>query len=176
MAGMTWIQLALAAGAIVAPVIALAGVVVTARNARRQIDAAAGAIDKQLAGAAANVDRQIKASVISASRQRWIEALRDDIAEFLTRHESVRFHDTLAAPTAAEAARAQEAVERRALVAQRIELRLNPGEEAHRSLVRNLRALKRSKEVFSQDPLVAKVADQTHDILRTESERVERGA
>jgi hypothetical protein len=140
----------------------------------RQIAAAARTSSDQLEASAAAVDRQIKANVISTNRQRWIDLLRDDASEFLERHASLLEYAKGTALSAEEKLRARAARERRALLYQRLRLRLNPSEDEHKVLVDDLGLLLESNVPATVDPLFEKVVVQVQAILKAEWERVKR--
>jgi hypothetical protein len=88
--------------------------------------------------------RQSRAAVVSANRQKWIDALRDDVAEFLTTvttYRAVHFADGYTSGSR-EALLIEERAARRTmrLVRHRIELRLNPDEFEHNSFLAALDA------------------------------------
>lgn len=82
--------------------------------------------------------RQFKASVVSSNRQRWIEALRDAIAEYIAVVTSValiarraKVADTQIAYTDSEF---HKAAERIVFMRSKILLMTNPSKELHREL------------------------------------------
>jgi hypothetical protein len=56
-----------------------------------------------------NTTRTLRASVVSANRQRWIDALRDDLATFLRCKSIATRHDLSSMPSAKIIGDAQEA-------------------------------------------------------------------
>lgn len=140
----------------------------------RQIEAARQASVEQLKASATAVDQQIKANVISTNRQRWIDLLRDDASEFLERHASVLEYAQGSKLTGEEKLRARAALERRALLFQRLRLRLNAGENEHRQLVVDLGLLLQSTVRAMDDPIFERVIVQVQAILKAEWERVKR--
>lgn len=120
--------------------------------------------------------RQSRATVVSASRQRWIDALREDIAEFLSVEAAFRslrssggFHVSGQDAIKAEARALQQ---KRRLVRKRVELRLNPTEEDHESLLRSMDEYTHSGEDHKEEDVPVK----TKEILKLEWERVKREA
>jgi len=120
--------------------------------------------------------RQSRASVVSASRQRWIDALREDIAEFLSVENAFRSlrsagsfiasgHDAINAE-----ARALE--QKRRLLRKRIELRLNPTEDEHEALLQAMDAYMQTDDGVKEK----EVRVRTKEILKLEWERVKREA
>ncbi|WP_242152973.1 hypothetical protein [Sphingomonas sp. BAUL-RG-20F-R05-02] len=140
----------------------------------RQIDVARQTSADQLEASAAAVERQIKANVISTNRQRWIDLLRDDASEFLERHASVLEYAAGTNLSAQEKLLARAARERRALLFQRLRLRLNAGEDEHKALVTDLGQLLQSTVPASQDPVFESVVVKVQAILKAEWERVKR--
>lgn len=140
----------------------------------RQIDAARQTNADQLKGSAAAVDRQIKANVISTNRQRWIDLLRDDASEFLERHASVLEYNHGTRLSEEEKLRARAARERRALLFQRLRLRLNAREKEHKTLVAELSQLLQSTVPAMDDPRFESVVIQVQAILKAEWDRVKR--
>jgi hypothetical protein len=159
-----WLSMAVALGAAAAT---WRGVAMQKENVRRQIDA-------QLLIAA----RQSRASVVSASRQRWIDAIRDDVAEFLSTEDAVKALAlggirTLAG-TDAMIADEEALTRRRVLLRKRIELRLNSAKEHHVAL---LHAIDLHMASAEPDPIrEAEVRDRTKTLLKAEWERVKREA
>lgn len=140
----------------------------------RQIDAARQTSADQLKASATAIDRQIKASVISTNRQRWIDLLRDDASEFLERQASVLEYAAATVISKEEKLLARAALERRALLFQRLRLRLNASEEEHKQLVADLGLLIKSKVPAVDDPVFESVVVQVQAILKAEWERVKR--
>ena len=86
--------------------------------------------------------RQISANVVSANRHRWIESLRDLVAEMialiatatLVRLELARDAGTVSAIVVRDPAMIEK-VERLVLVRNKIRLMINPNEDDHRELL-----------------------------------------
>jgi hypothetical protein len=74
-----------------------------------------------------NTDKQAKVSVLSANRQKWIDSLRDLLAEFSTAVRVVGFEKT--------APEKKERIERLMFLEYKIKLMINPKEDDHRRLV-----------------------------------------
>ncbi len=110
-----------ASAALIAAVVALIGIYVARTNLIRQMDD-----QRKIA------QRVSRASVVSANRQKWIDALREDLAELITA-DAVVIKEIRAdgeepslahkAPTREELAEAHAKIE---LMHRRIQLRLNP--------------------------------------------------
>jgi len=160
----------LIASPLVALVAAGAGwvsVYIQRENVRRQIEA-------QLNIAA----RQSRASVVSASRQRWIDAIRDDVAEFLSVEDAFKAlrsrGSMISAGQHAILADEEALTRRRVLLRKRIELRLNPVKDHHQAL---LHAMDLHMATSAPDPLrEVDVRDKTKALLKQEWERVKREA
>lgn len=122
--------------------------------------------------------RQSRASVVSASRQRWIDSIRDDIAEFLSTEDafkSLRYRESMTrAGQEAILVDEQTLVRTRLRLRKRIELRLNPAKEHHQAL---LQALDRHMETTVTEPaLETELLSKTKALLKDEWERVKREA
>ena len=131
--------------------------------------------------------RQFAASVLSANRQRWIEQLRDLLAEFVSQLGAVwviratwqgEWNKGLA-PIAADPARLEK-MQRLLLVQSKIRLMLNPTEADHQELYAAIEAsLQRLREERSDEDETA--ADVEHiaklgqAILKREWQRVKTG-
>lgn len=128
-----------------------------------------------------NEKKKITAQVLSANRQAWINALRDDLAHFITeiRH--------IAAAHAANAISTKEAITRyeaMTICEERVKLRLNPSETSHIELVRLMGAAStRLQEAINKKQSMAQELDAAADrivkdsqgILKTEWNRVKSG-
>lgn len=120
--------------------------------------------------------RNSRAAVVSANRQKWIDAVRDDIAEFM----ATRAHlEGLKTAGSFETAGADAIVtEERALTTKlrmlriRIELRINRSEAEHTSL---LKALDRYDADFG-DEADADLRIQASKIFKFEWERLKKEA
>jgi DNA repair exonuclease SbcCD ATPase subunit len=159
---------------IASPVVALIGAGAAWRSLSIQKENVGRQIDAQLKIAA----RQSRASVVSASRQRWIDAIRDDVAEFLSLEDAYKTLQARLDPAAEkpETVMADEEAltRRRVLLRKRIELRLNPAKEHHQALLHALDMLMSAK---AADPVrELDVRDKTKALLKQEWERVKREA
>ena len=123
--------------------------------------------------------RQIRASVVSASRQKWIDSLRDDLAQVYTAIHVLGLQRSLELISDDELhARMAELT----LLESRISLRLNPKEEDHRAI---LSSIHESIQAMGAGSETAKrAAIQTHlshlqqnaqVALKREWERVKNG-
>lgn len=80
--------------------------------------------------------RQIRASVVSTSRQKWIDSLRDDLAQVYTAIHVLGLQRSLDTISNEELhARMAELT----LLESRITLRLNPNEEDHQTILSSIR-------------------------------------
>jgi hypothetical protein len=169
--------------AIGTPLVALGAAVWSNINTGRQLHLTRETVNDQLALAAStsaaqiaasreDLDRQIKANVISTNRQRWIDLLRDDVAEFLQCHAICRDMADGIDLSLEERKAGRQANERRALLFQRIRLRLNPKETPHNDLVTDLESLVRSNIPALSDPAFERVIKLTQPILKAEWNRV----
>lgn len=123
--------------------------------------------------------RQIDASLVSTSRQRWIDSLRDSVAEFLAVTAQLRYTVTTAAPGEWHKAPGYEkAIFLRANIA----LLSNPTEADHRHLVILLDEMLSYCATFQDSAaqrrgaeLQIEITSQCQAILKREWERVKAG-
>jgi hypothetical protein len=122
----------------------------------------------------ANARRATSAGVISTSRQRWIDALRDEIAEFLTMLQSLELADHLdGAPTHPWfKLPPPETLHRLRLLRWRLGLRLNPDEAEH------IEVLSIVDQLIAGAPQAVEslLARKVQAILKGEWERIKREA
>jgi hypothetical protein len=91
-----------------------------------------------------------RASVVSANRQRWIDALRDDLAELIAADyilaDDVKLeeHELSEVDLAKHQERVEDASQRRRLMYRRIQLRLNPEKPHHDELLQAVRIVMRA--------------------------------
>lgn len=91
--------------------------------------------------------RVSRASVVSANRQKWIDALRDDLASFLTADFSLLDDSKIDEDDLSDLEksrlydRIREATQSRRLMQRRIQLRLNMEKPHHKALYADIRAL-----------------------------------
>jgi len=169
-------QYALAVASVISAAGAWVGVFVQRGNAKRQIDSAQRALSEQLAAsaklasqqieaAARNTAQQARASVIATSRQRWVDAVRDDVAHFLAHEESYRL-----AQSSGETRSSTERNRELLLLMRRIQLRLNPSEPRHQNLLRAL------MKVIQESGLGTAASDEvlaiSHEIFESEAQAV----
>lgn len=114
--------------------------------------------------------RQIKAQLVSANRQAWINALRDDLAELF---EILEWQHLLRPGTYNGQDGYKHVDDRRSRIrflSHRIRLRLNPREADHIILLGNIARLAESEERFVD--AMAECVTQSQAILKREWERV----
>ena len=123
--------------------------------------------------------RQIRASVVSTSRQKWIDSLRDQLAEFIAAAHVMGLHRGL---NMIETPEFNSRLEQLRLIESKVLLLLNPNEADHKVLAATIGAL--IPQLFAGDELakrkVAKealprITQQSQSILKREWERVKRG-
>jgi hypothetical protein len=132
--------------------------------------------------------RQINANVLSANRQKWIDSLRDMLAELIsllvggwviTSRGTEKGDGPLGAIAADRAL--EEKLERIVLVQWKIRLLINPSEPDHQELHRTIDAAVArlsSDEPGSSDQLradIEKITTLAQAILKREWQRVKRG-
>ena len=131
--------------------------------------------------------RQFAATVLSTNRQRWIEQLRDLLAEFIAQLGTVWViratwqgkWDKGLAPIAADPARLEK-MQRLLLVQWKIRLMLNPTEADHQELYQAIeRSLDRLREERSEETETATdietISRMGQMILKREWQRVKSG-
>jgi hypothetical protein len=125
-------------------------------------------------GAIYSNGRMIRANIVSANRQRWIDAIRDDLAVFLNMRDidhAYEISDGLN-PTLAE--NAQKARREMYLLSRRIELKLNPKEQKHLDFLALIEELRTSRIAQDED-LTDRTVRAAQDIFKTEWERIKNG-
>jgi len=121
--------------------------------------------------------RTSRATVVSANRQKWIDAIRDDVAEFISLRKLDAYRDTAKhIPGAVEATHAEQietlAAKERLLA--RIEMRLKwTGPKAEADHIALVRALHRLALRFGEDEAVKEAASK---IFKDEWERLKKEA
>ena len=128
---------------------------------------------------------QIRATVVSNSRERWLEALRDSIADYLSLATSMYLAEHGELHQVDDMARKDKAFRRKAeqmiRVRSRIFLMTNPQEEAHRALCERIETahttLLTAPQLALQDwrSLLDAVTQAARTVLKTEWNRVKRG-
>ena len=129
--------------------------------------------------------KQIQASVVSANRQDWINTLRNNISEFQTKAKIATVESKLASDLRSEFAADpnsfDDAMKEITLLANRIELLINPNEDDHSTLIDKVNEL--LEFCSSGDPTNNEKHDRLQDqitsvgqqILKREWERVKQG-
>ena len=123
--------------------------------------------------------RQIRASVVSASRQKWIDALREQLSEITAALRVIGLHRRFETIPQVEL---DDRIENLALLESRISLLLNPNEEDHKEISAIIRQAidkigegsERDKRVAIQAQLISLVA-QSQVVLKREWKRVKDG-
>ncbi len=122
--------------------------------------------------------RQIHASVVSASRQTWINNLRDAIADYLAKQQMVRNLNVHGYADESSLPRIEETVR----LTNRIELLINPKEQDHVELIalicRMTNTMNQQHEKnkdFDVDGHRKRIVELSQAILKREWERVKNG-
>ena len=119
--------------------------------------------------------RQVRASVVSANRQMWINALREDVAEFMEKEiewgQLFGPHQDGQSVICRDQVKAYEIMERLRFLTYRIELRLHPGERDHDKLIKLLNEAPTPPRI---ETLTADIKTVTQGILRREWKRAAR--
>lgn len=131
--------------------------------------------------------RQFNANVLSANRQRWLETVRDTLAELASQVVGVvviktgragRWKDGFHA--AAEDPEIRERIERLVFLFWRVRLLTNPNEHDHVELCRQIESILESLKTPGLDEAatrggVERITTISQAILKRELERVKRG-
>jgi hypothetical protein len=120
------------------------------------------------------------ANVVSANRQRWIDALREDLAEFISADfvlaENLDLDEEDATPAIVRKREiVEQARQRRRLMFRRIQLRLNREKPEQKALWEALRAVMPATGEDHREA-VRRLADLSRRVLRKEWERVKSEA
>ncbi len=121
--------------------------------------------------------KQIRANLVSANRQKWIDAIRDDVSEFLTVWD--KFSGLLTKRSKEgyfdndkDINEFFESHYRMEFLFTRIKLRLNPGDRNHNTLLEMIEALMKSERSGSGLELPNRIVDWTQHILKAEWDRL----
>ncbi len=169
MGAMTMPELVSIASAIIALIAAVGAWGAVLVNRRNAIEAVRAQVNT---GA-----RSSRAAVVSANRQRWIDAIRDDLADFIaTKYQlsDLMRYGGSGTPTGVDALLTEERqlIQKLQMLHARIDMRLNHGEEDHLTLLTKLVAF---------DATVSPAADaelrtQARSIFKAEWARLKREA
>lgn len=159
------IQVVMAIAAIGSPVITF---IVADRNIQNSLKLA----QKQVNSALRVAERQAHANVVSLNRQKWIDALREDISSFLTESYAMRVRLDIGPVSPQEV---REMIKPMILVQNRIKLRLNPEEVDHRNLIDIIETI--LSDIVSADvpELERRCLSLSQAILKREWTRVKSG-
>lgn len=156
-------------------------------SAQRDMAAQQLQTQQELALAQLETQRQLSArtswaSVVSASRQRWIDGLREDLAEIISAdfvlledekferkgksEEDLRAHDE----------RVDAANDKRILLYKRIQLRLNPDKKDHQELLKVAATLLNATDADEHSRAVNNLTSKSRSLLRREWLRVKAEA
>lgn len=123
--------------------------------------------------------RQVRASVVSSNRQKWIDQLRDQLAELITSIRFLNLHRFMSNICETEWI---ERFQRTFLTESKINLLLNPNEEDHVTLSKTIReavtamlAEAKTKDSKKVVELTDSIVKQSQMILKREWQRVKAG-
>ena len=129
--------------------------------------------------------RQFKASVVSSNRQRWIEVLRDAIAEYIAMVTSVALSAQQASVAGTQIADAEsemhKVAERIVFMRCKILLMINPSKDVHRELRESIDAIhhvlveKKTIDLGQWRGHLESITVSGHAVLDAEWQRVKRG-
>lgn len=162
----TTAQAVIAVGAILSPLIVLTGVIWSNLNVQTQIRASVE-----------NARLQSKASVVSAGRLRWIDAIREDVSEFLALQLAYRHAFDGVARGGRDRAgweqRQTEAMRDMEMLYTRIELRLTAGKPKHDRLLVSLPPIIEGSPAVARDQAaIREVKDSARDLFYSEWKRL----
>lgn len=121
-----------------------------------------------------NTRKQIRANLVSANRQAWINALREELAE-LFELLTWQYHLRPGTYSGEEGYRYEaEKRSRIRLLTNKMRLRLNPNEPDAQELLKDLERLQSFDESTFED-LMEKAVSKSQDILKAEWKRVKKG-
>jgi hypothetical protein len=159
-----WLHIALAVGAIASPIaaylVAMKNVSGVLKSAERQIKSA-----QELAA------KQVRSSVVSANRQKWLDELRADIAEFVAEFVATRSKGS-AQQAVAERAEQGRKIHLRYV---KIQLRLNPDRPEQAAILAALDALVADVNGSNADQLLQTLTRATQSLAQSVWRQVKSG-
>jgi hypothetical protein len=165
-----WIALAIAFAAVIV------GPFIQNSAARKDRESHEKTLKLELAAQRETTEKQIFASVRSSNRQAWINALRDDVANYLNLSQRMAWlrANGMSAQPGNEVERLMFEAGK---IISAIELRLNPNEDRHKELMSRLGnlALTIQGNPTAFNELRAAVVEQTQVIFKFEWNRVKLG-
>jgi hypothetical protein len=168
-----WLALSVALAAVIV------GPFIQQRIANRDRKARGQDLATQLASQRDLTEKQIYAAVRSTNRQNWINAVREDVAAYLSAAQRMgTLFSSGARPTGdPEASPLDRLMHELGKLYSLIELRLNPNEVPHNDLLESLRNLSRAAQIDHAKFQTARgeVVEIAQKIFKAEWERVKRG-
>lgn len=162
---LTWLPLATLFAALAGPLVAyIVGVRTVAtglRNAQSQINTSL------------NIARlQIHSSTVSSNRQKWIDTLRDELAEFLAERDALtaKLRDSERDQTSVRTSST-----RLVRLFHQLQLRLNPKEADHARIISLVDDLSRKPTNELDDSMIDELVALAQSVLKREWERVKQG-
>ena len=160
-----WLPILTLVAAISGPLVAY---LVGARNVRTALSNAQAQMKNSL-----DVARlQVRSSVVSSNRQRWIDALRDELAEFLAERDllTAKKSDAVQDPVAIRASSS-----RLIRLFHQLQLRLNPKEQDHARILELASQLAGRPSGPLEDGMVDELVELSQTVLKREWDRVKAG-
>jgi hypothetical protein len=154
--------------------------------AQKQIDAAAKVAEiariqaaevaqKQIDAAAKNATKQAQASVVSTGRLRWIDSIREDVADLLAAHRTYHFAQQASFNDPDDSGLKEKVgglQERMEVLLYRVELRLTAGKAKHDALLALMKSVPSSGGDLPDYGLYAKVIAAGRDLFYSEWKRL----
>jgi len=159
--------------------VAVISIRTSSANAKAALTQAGTAARSQIDASTDNARRQTRATVISASRQRWIDAVRDDVAALLSeelRHRALKAEKGALTPGTRAWKEMNLHLPALYLVQNRLTLRLNPTKPLHTALQNAADSLVTTDDPKQSDIAARAVVSAAKILLKEEWERVKREA
>ena len=127
---------------------------------------------EQTSTAIASVQSQIHANVVSSNRQKWVDSLRDELAEFLAERDllTAKLNDI-----DRDAASVRQSSARLTRLFHQLQLRLNPNEEDHRRILELADELSGKPKDELNNNMIGELVSLAQAVLKREWNRVKAG-
>lgn len=159
-----WVQMATAVGAILSPLVAY---IVAGRN----VSGALKSAERQTKSAQEIAAKQIRSSIVSANRQKWLDAVRDDVAGFVAEFDLARA--TL--PTSRLPGERAEKTKNLRMLYTRVSLRLNPDRPEQKAIIDCLDRLVTDVVASDTDQQLIALTKATQQLARSVWRQVKSG-
>jgi hypothetical protein len=115
---------------------------------------------------------QVRSSVVSSNRQKWIDALRDELAEFLAERDLLT---TKLQDPAPDSVSVRTSSSRLIRLFHQLQLRLNPKEEDHARIMELTSQLAGRPTGSLDDGMIEELVKLSQTVLKREWDRVKSG-